>query len=153
MIFPSPFHPAWINFLCYGYIVLTLSYMIYRWRAAEKKKPPLPKSGIIYQEWFASGFSEATLLTRLGSAKNCLRLIVTAEHLVITAWFPFVLFSAFYDLEHVIPLGSLRPVERKRVFGHKYLRLTYTDAPGRTHTIALESKHPEAFLAALGQAD
>ena len=58
---------------------LFLVYLLYQSIEAQKKKPAIAKADIVYQEWRASGHSEANLLTKMGGAQNCLRLIVTSE--------------------------------------------------------------------------
>ena len=74
--------------------------------------PTVAPSDIIYQEWYASGHSRKNILTRIGGARNCLRLVVTKDLLWITSWFPFSLITAFYDLEHVIPRDQIMSVRR-----------------------------------------
>ena len=67
----------------------------------------------------------------------------------MTSWFPFSLFSAFYDLEHVIPLKAITQVEQKRRLGVGYLLLTYQDGQGLSHKIVLTPKNRERFLEAI----
>lgn len=140
----------WIAYL---YSALVLIYLSYRCLKAQASKPKITKAQIVYQEWFASGFSEANILTRFGGANNCLRLIISSEFLVVTAWFPFILFTTFYDLEHVISLASLLPIDRKRIFGQDCLMLAYQDQQGRNHKIGLMPKNWNGFLTALGQTE
>ena len=127
--------------------LLFLAYCIYRAVIAYRNRPPIRSENIIYQEWTASGFSETNLLTRM----DCIRLIVTQNSLIVTTWGPFLLFSAFYDLEHVIPLASLESIEVKKVMFHKYLRLTFRGDDGFISKICLAPNDPAAFLKAVGQ--
>lgn len=138
----------WIAYL---YSALVLIYLSYRCLKVQASKPKITKAQIVYQEWFASGFPEANILTRFGGANNCLRLIISSEYLVVTSWFPFILFTAFYDLEHVIPLASLLLIERKRIFGQDCLMLAYQDQQGRNHKIGIMPRNWNGFLTALGQ--
>ncbi len=62
------------------------------------------KEEIVYQEFFASGASRKNILTKLGGARNCLRLLVTRDFLWVTSWFPFSIIAPVYDLEHIVPL-------------------------------------------------
>ena len=139
------------SYLLFSYVASALFfvYLLYRFVLARKNKPTIAKADIVYQEWFASGHSEANILTKMGRANNCLRLIITAEYLIVTSWFPFSLFSAFYDLEHIIPLKAIMQVEQKRTFGTKYLLLTYQE--GQSHKIGLTPKNWEGFLQAIGR--
>ena len=137
--------------LRYAASALTLVYLLYLSVLAQKNKPVISKADVVYQEWFASGHSEANVLTQMGGARNCLRLIVTAEYLVVTSWFPFSLLTAFYDLEHVIPLKAILHIEQKRAFGVEYLLLTYQNGQGHSRKIGLTPKNRESFLEAIGQ--
>lgn len=128
-----------------------LVYLLYRLVLARRSKPAIAEADIVYQEWFASGHSEANLLTILGGARNCIRLIVTAEYLIVTSWFPFSLFSTVYDMEHVITLKAISSVEQKRTFGVDFLLLVYQDNQGRSHKIGLIPKDQQDFLEAIGQ--
>ena len=135
----------------FGAEAVFLVYLIYRFVQAQKNKPHIAKTDIVYQEWFASGHSEANTLMKLGGASNCVRLIATANVLVVTSWFPFSLFSAFYDMEHVIPLTSISRVEQRRSFGMGFLLLVYQDNQGRTRKIGLMPRDQKRFLEAIGQ--
>ena len=102
-------------FVCAGVsLALYLPFVMSRRKAIRGKRPAFSDADILYQEWTASGNSQANLSTRLGGARNGLRLVVTSDYLIITSWFPFSLFTAFYDLEHVIPMAALSPVSEKR---------------------------------------
>ena len=126
-----------------------LGYMIQRYIAGIINKPKLNKRDIVYQEYFASGNSCKNFLTRLGGASRCLRLVVTKELLWVTSWFPFSIFAALYDLEHVIPLQKILSVEGKQSAMGQSLLLTYTDNQSRNHSLQLRPKNPEEFVEAL----
>lgn len=130
---------------------LCVGYLLARHVAARRSYPALAKAEIVYQEWFASGASQKNALTQIGGARNCLRLVVTDDLLWITSWFPFVLFAAAYDLEHIVPRERIASVELGRSFGIERLRLTYTDASGASHGVDLIPRDRARFLAALGR--
>jgi hypothetical protein len=118
---------------------------------ARQNRPRIEPSEVVYQEWFASGWSEANLLTKFAGAHGCLRLVVTREMLWITSWFPISGLVSLYDLEHVIPLQSITGVKLShRLWANRYL-LSYADASGVEHTVGLVPKHPDRFLQALGR--
>ena len=133
-----------------GVAVLT-GLALWRHLQARQNRPRIEPSEVVYQEWFASGWSEANLFTRLGGAQNCLRLVVTRELLWITSWFPFSAFTSLYDLEHVIPLQSITAVNLSPRLWTNRLLLSYSDASGVEHTVGLVPKHPDQFLQALGR--
>jgi hypothetical protein len=132
-------------------IAVLTGLALWRHLQARQNRPRIEPSEVVYQEWFASGWSEANLLTKLGGAQNCLRLVVTREMLWITSWFPIAGLASRYDLEHVIPLQSITAVKlSRRLWTNRYL-LSYADASGVEHTIGLVPKHPDQFLQALGR--
>jgi hypothetical protein len=132
-------------------IAVLTGLALWRHLQARQNRPRIEPGEVVYQEWFASGWSEATLLTKLGGAQNCLRLVVTQELLWITSWFPIVGLTALFDLEHVIPLQSITAVKLSRRLWAIRLLLSYADASGVEHTIGLVPKHPDQFLQALGR--
>jgi hypothetical protein len=112
--------------------------------------PPIKPSDILYQEWFASGHSRKNLLTRLGGARCCLRLIVTRDVLRVTSWFPFSLFTPFYDLEHIIPRDRITAVCRSPGFILFSVLVTFRNAAGGERTLSLYPWRPAEFLRSLG---
>jgi hypothetical protein len=111
---------------------------------------PIKPSDILYQEWYASGHSQKNLFTRLGGARNCLRLVVTRDVLWVTSWFPFSLFTAFYDLEHVIPRDRITAVRRSWAFLLPSVLVTFRDSASGEHRLRLFSWRPAEFLRSLG---
>lgn len=111
--------------------------------------PSIAPSDIIYEEWFASGHSRKNLLTTVGGAQNCLHLVVTDDLLQVTSWFPFSLFTPFYDLEHVIPRTQIVSVRQSwGLFGRLFL-VTFRDACGAEHALRLWPWKPAAFRRSL----
>ena len=117
---------------------------------ARRMKPRFEKSDVVYQERYASGCSQKNILTKLGGARNCLRLVVTRSFLWVTTWFPFSLITPLYDLEHVIPIDAILSVRRSSDFGMSGILITYRDATGDEHTLKLRPKQPDAFIRSLG---
>ena len=126
-----------------------LGYLIYKYVLSLINRPVFQKSSILYQDWFASGYSVRNILTRLGRAHGVLRLVVTNEILWVTSWFPFSLLGPFYDMEHVIPLSQITNIERRQGFRSIELQLSYTDAKGVIHSLRLTPKDENEFLKAL----
>jgi hypothetical protein len=112
--------------------------------------PSIKPSDVLFQEWFASGHSRKNLLTLLGGARNCLRLVVTKDMLRVTSWFPFSMITPFYDLEHVIPRDRITAVRRSWAFLLPSVLVTFRDAAGEEHTLWLFSWRPAEFLGSLG---
>ena len=103
----------------------------------------------LYQEWFASGFSQKNLFTKFGGARSCLRLFVTDRYLWVTSWPPFALLASLYDLEHIIPLERISFIERSRYLWWGSLVVSFSDERGCTHTLRLFPRHSDQFLNAL----
>ena len=125
------------------------AYIIQRYVSALINQPKFTKQDVVYQEYFAAGGSLKNILTKMGSASNCLRLVVTHDLLWVTSWFPFSIFAAVYDMEHVIPLRSIQSIEGKKTMGVQSLVLTYADDRGTGHSLRLGPKNTAAFLDAL----
>lgn len=139
-------------FYCLGLLpsVVFIAYILQRHVVTFRTRPNIAKRDIVYQEYFASGCSQKNILTKLGGARNCLRLVVTRDLLWVTSWFPFSLIAPIYDGVHVIPLPSISSVQPSRFFGSDSLLLSYTDKSGRSHTLRLVPKNREGFLTAIG---
>jgi hypothetical protein len=126
------------------------AYLAYKYAVAISNRPAIARADIIFQEWFASGWSLKNILTQFGGANNCLRLVVTRNQLWVTSWFPFSLFSAFNDLEHVIPLNRITSAETRDGWFSTFILLSYADEYHETHSLKLRPKNPLGFLRALG---
>lgn len=144
---PNPYKVyLWIS------VVLSVfggAYLIYKYYLALRSRPLIRKSDILFQEWFASGSSMKNVLTRIGGASRVLRLVVTKDLLWVTSWFPFLLITTFYDLEHVIPRHKISVIEVES--NSRIIRLTYTDQSGSTHSLKLIPKDVIGFMQALGR--
>jgi len=144
------FHPLRL-LLAFSLLFSVVPFVFLGWRylTTRRNRPQIAKADIVYQERFASGASQKNALTQVGGANNCLRLVVTKEILWITSWFPFSVLTAFYDLEHVIPIGRIVSIDLILSFGRAGLLLTYTDDCGANHVLKVFPRNREAFLNAL----
>ncbi len=129
--------------------ILLLGYMLQRYLLGLATRPKFGKQDVIHQEYFASGSSQRNIFTKLGGANGCLRLVVTRDVLWVTSWFPFSLFAALYDLEHVIPRDKIVALETSSSFGKQGFLLTFTDGRGDRRTLRLQPKNMEGFVQAL----
>ena len=137
----------WLSLILF---VLMCAYLIYKYVLALENRPRFQKNDILFQEWFASGRSLKNIFTRLGGAHACLRLVVTKDWLWVTSWFPFSLLTAFYDLEHLIPLNRITNIESQQRFGWREVHLTYADTNGAPHSLKLSPKNEQGFLRVMG---
>lgn len=113
-------------------------------------RPQFEPADVVFEEWFASGASLKNIFTRFGGARNCLRLVVTRSFIWVTSWYPFLLFTQFYDLEHVIPLYAIVSVRPSRFLGRTTFLITYRDAGGNEHRLSLAPIRSKAFIESLG---
>jgi len=147
------FHPLRLLLaLCVLISATVFAVLVWRYLTARRNRPRIAKADIVYQESFASGASQKNALTQIGGARNCLRLVVTKEVLWVTSWFPFSIFTALYDLEHVIPIRNILSVQRLSSSSRDGLLLTYAEEPGSNHSLKLYPKDRDAFLRALSPA-
>src|SRR5215203_2193156 len=131
--------------------ILGLVYLVYKYVLAVRNRRLIQMSDVVYQEWFASGYSMKNILTKLGGARGVVRLVVTRDVLWVTSWFPFSLIAPFYDLEHVIPLNRITGVEVKQGIISGGVRVTYADEGGKIHSLKLVPKDETGFLEAVGK--
>ena len=130
--------------------VAFFGFLAWRFIRARWMRPRFERTDVLYQEWFASGASQNNILTKILGARNCLRLVVTRSFLLVTSWFPFSLVTAFYDLEHLIPLDSIASVRRSSFYSFGSFLLTYRDTKGIERSVMLRPKHPDEFIRSLG---
>lgn len=124
-------------------------YIVRRYAEARRYRPAIAKADILYQENFASGASQKNWMTKIGGARNCLRLVVTKDLLWVTSWFPFAIFAAAYNLDHVIPLDRITSVRSDRFLRTDTLLLSFIDHSEGSHTLRLVPKNRERFLEAI----
>jgi hypothetical protein len=131
---------AWITFV-------VLASVVVRLRNGKSLVPRRPH-GALYFERTASGHSNRNVVTRLGGARNCLQVAVTADELRIVPMVPFNLMfmPEIFDLEHSIRLGDVREVSV-----HSSRRVTVAwQVPGADFRSAeLFLKDPNAFAASM----
>jgi hypothetical protein len=130
--------------------VLVFAWLAWRYVNMIRDAPHIKKIDIVYQEWTASGCSQRNFLTKIGGARNALRLVVTKEILWVTSWFPFSIIASIWDLEHAVPRRSIVRVEPSHFFGRQTFLVTFTDKAGKLRTLRLAPRRPDAFLKSLG---
>jgi hypothetical protein len=130
-----------------------LVYVLLAYLKARSNRPFLVPCEIVFEEWHASGHSMKSLITRFGGASGCLRLVVTADLVWVTSWFPFSLLTPVYDLEHMISKDAIYSIGPVSCFGRKGVHLEYLDGAGKIHALKLFPRHRDRFLQALAPAD
>jgi hypothetical protein len=106
----------------------------------------------VYVERGASGFADQPWFRRLFSvARHCLVVGVTTEHLVVRLSFPFNLFffSELSGLEIELPLHQVKEIEPFRSVVGRGARIRFTDTRGRSRSLTVYLRDPEALSAAV----
>ena len=135
--------------LIYGSLAAAVAVMIVRHRRFGVTFPPLDSSRVLYRERWASACSHQTFLKRLGSANNCVSVVVTDEEVRVWLPFPLAILGYELDLEHRIPRRSIVGLQEwPHWYGPTWL-LDYLDDEGRTRRIELALHRPVDFLKAL----
>lgn len=105
-----------------------------------------------FQEAWVSGRSLKNWQTRLGGARNCLRVTVNDTEVLIRPLFPFDLFSAKWsDLEHRIPRHALIAVEERRTELSRSVLLRFHHVDGGERGVEVFLRDQDAFMRALGR--
>lgn len=129
--------------------VATLAWRFYRRHKRGIVFPPLESVRHVFHEGMASGSSHKNWWTRLGGARNCLRVTVTDTEVWIRSFFPFSLLAGDFDLEHRIPLSSISSAELSNSAFRRFVLLDFNFADGSNRRIQLFLRDPDAFLSSL----
>jgi len=115
-------------------------------RKAERRFASHGPPQIKFKERGASGYSNKSLITRLGGANGALEVVVTdADVWIKGIWPPFSYIGTKFDLTHRIPRSLVRSVQ---VRGDT-IDLRFTNEAGAESHVVLKLKAPQAFMAAM----
>jgi len=146
---PAQIHRA-LYWFSIAATVVVFGWLGWGYLRAIQARPRFEPADVVFQEWFASGYSQKNFITKIGGARNCLRIVVTRSFLWVTSWFPFSLIAPFYDMEHLIPLSAIVSIRSSRFLGRRIFLLTYRDRGGGAHTLRLLPRKAEDFVQSLG---
>jgi hypothetical protein len=127
--------------------------VVYRRSRGKTIFPSKPKDSLYY-EGSASGHSNSSILTKLGGARNCLLVAVTADSLVIQLRFPFNLMflPEIFGLEYKITGLNIRSVQKTGRFFWKGVEVRFIDPSGSEKSVTLHLKKPDQFIDAIAKA-
>lgn len=136
------------------YFIITLIWLLF-WIAFSiyyrKKKGKLifgdPNVPILFKENTGSGNSNKNILTKIGGARNCLKVILSDKQLIITPFFPFnlMLMPEIFDLEHFIIYDDILEI-RKGFLNSTNILFKLN---GESREISLRLRQKEKFLSIL----
>jgi hypothetical protein len=138
-----------LDWLSLAAAIALLVFLVWRYIKVVCSRPHFGPSDVLFQEWFASGYSQKNFLTKVGGGRNFLRFVVTANFSWVTTWFPFSLIASLYDMEHVISLNAIKSVKRDRFWGTLTFLVIFTNEAGQSRTLRLISKKPDRFAQSL----
>lgn len=104
----------------------------------------------LFQESWVSGRSLRDWQTRLGVARNCLRVTVNEREVLIRPLFPLDVFTTErFDLEHHILRSALVAVEEHRAEPRHSLLLRFKHNDGGERSFEVFLRDPDAFMRVL----
>lgn len=132
-----------------AFLWLLLSVVHRRWRG----KPMLARraADARYVDRWASARCGTGLLARLGTARNCMHVQVTATQLRLHPHFPFTLgfMPEVYDLDHDVPLDRIRSATILGGHAVQAVEVTYEAGGSAPRVMQLLLRRAEAFVEAL----
>ena len=107
-----------------------------------------PKVNILFRERNASGHSNKNIITKIGGARNSLKVILSDEYLIVTPYFPFNLMFLpnIYDIEFNIDYKDI--VEIRKGF-MKSINISFKEGT-RIKKLNLLLKQKDKFLTTIG---
>lgn len=134
-----------------GIALLWLALSIVYRRSMGKPLVAHARPGSRFMEGWASVRVGTGLMSRLGSARNCMQVQVTADVLHIHPHFPFTVgfMPELYDLDKVIPLSSIRSATILGGSRAKAVEVRYLTARKEEGVVHLLLRNAEAFIHAV----
>ena len=126
-----------------AWVVVFMALSVY----FRRNKYKLNLSDIVYQEFFQSGYSCKSILTKVMGARNCLTVTFLKDRLVIRPFFPFDTVGWFLDLDQEIPLQSIVSCKKGSGFlGFQYVFVTFKTKNGSERQFAFTANDPARII-------
>lgn len=143
-----PFLPGMAALWVTGGLIASAVFRLGRGKAIVSRTP----SDAVFHENRCSGRSLRNMLTRIGGARNCLKVYVQGNELVVTPHFPFSLafLPEIFGLDVRVPVASISAVERvSSLMTGRRLRITF--AEGGPPAMELKLRDESGLLRHLGK--
>jgi hypothetical protein len=128
------------------FVINVVTFYVGGRRAERRFETPWPQQ-IRFNERGASGYSNKSLLTKLGGARGVLEVVVTDADLRIKGiWPPLSYIGTKFDLTHRFPRSQVRSVQAR----DNAIELRFMDEAGAESHVVLRLKAPQAFMTAMG---
>lgn len=129
--------------LCF---VIFLNVLFYtKGKKVLKIFPPTSSKEFIYSDYFASGYSAKSLITKLGGASKLLHIIVTKNEVWIKSFTILAWIASEYDLLHKIEKSNITDIRVDKTG----IKLDFKDSKGNDKQIIIITRDKEAFLKAI----
>lgn len=106
-------------------------------------------SNVIYSESSASGKSNKSFFSKIGGASNCLKIIITSNHLFVRPIFPILIFGPKFDLIHKIPISQIQNIEKEKGSLKNSIYIEFSDGNMSIQKLSIVSKNTEDLFATL----
>lgn len=113
--------------------------------------PCVPSTAVFRENWCSCRSLRSTLTRIGGGARNCMKVYVQGNELVVTPMFPFTLMflPEIFGLDVRVPIASITAVHRAGLIGRS-LRITF--AKGGPPPMELKLRDESGLLRQLGKA-
>lgn len=130
--------------LVLAWLVASIGYRLY----SAKPLVAAARADAKFSERWASTRMGTGLVARMGTARNCMCVQVTATELQVHPHFPFTLgfMPEIYDLDRTIPLDKLRTASILSDGRAKAVEVKYVTPNGDDGTVLLLLRNAEAFV-------
>jgi hypothetical protein len=143
----------WVLPVCLGVLFALFASLLVRChRRCCLRRRCLPNptdDSVIHAEDGASGYSHRNLVTKVGGARRCVKIVVTRDGLVVDLAMPLALFAEQVDLCHRIAFSAIeRVTEQHKPFGTECV-ITYRTPDGGHRRLSVFPEAPDQFLKVL----
>ena len=121
------------------------------WKRKQNTIFPSAPKNVLHEEKTASGRSHKNWYSKLGGARNCLKLIITADELWVTPIFPFSALSSAFDLDHRINIKSIIDITESKLMLKKSIIIEYIDSSSNKIIIEVVPKNIHQFRRVLNK--
>ncbi len=122
-------------------VVTIISIFLINGKKSIKKFPKIDESNFEYVENSVSGYSTQSFKTKMGGARNVLRIRITENELWLTTNTFMAWIAEQFDLLHIIPIKSIQSVKANG----KKINVEF-EKNGQTKKIVLMSKRQDKLV-------
>jgi hypothetical protein len=145
--------PHWVMSVCLATVAAVFGAALLRChrRCCVRRRclPSPTDESVVLEEENASGYSHRNLVTRVGGARRCVKLVVTKDGVVVDLAMPLALVAEQIDMCHRIAFSAIeRVTEQEAPFGTECV-ITYRTPDGGRRQLSVFPEAPDKFLRVL----